>query len=122
MGSGDCLTLGHSFPSALVSGIGTDLHVPCVTTVGLLELYRSSRHSKPMALDLFVSYMFESGASLKTHPECTEDKGCCPRTQSFSHHWGAPAPVTRDGESCLSGKPQVQRYRGLFVCVIVVSG
>lgn len=74
------LTLGHSFPSAPVSGIGTDFHAPCVTTVGLLELYRSSRHSKPMALGLFVSYVFESGANLETHPEYAEDKGCCPRT------------------------------------------
>ena len=113
MGSGGCLTLGHSFPSALVSGIGIDLHMPCVTTVGLLEPYCSSHHSKPIALDLVVSYMFESGANLRTHPEYTEDKGCCPRTQSFSCHWGTPAPVTRDGETCLSGKPQVQRYRGV---------
>lgn len=81
---------GPSFPGkdAVVSGIGTKLYVPCVMTLGLLELYHAVHHSKLMALN-FVSYTFESGVSLKIHPEYTL-KTMAVSLESRAFPWGVP--------------------------------
>ena len=122
MRTGGLLILSHPFLIA-DDWVGTEPHVPCVTTLELGERYHAIRHSKLTALGQDFSYTFESRASLKSCLEYTESKSCCSRTWSFSRHWDAPTRLSsEDDESCLSKKIEVEMYRDLVVHIVVISG
>lgn len=122
MGPGGFLTPGHPSPSAVVSGRGTNLFVPCVMTLGLGQLYHATCHLRLMAWDQVASYTLESEASPKPTQSMLKTKAVVLVSRASRILGAQHQPFIRGDEPCLNGQTRVEMCRDLVVHVILISG